>query len=105
MDTITFLMCCGHVMPVLLQMIAWVPKVDQSLIRYFTIKVLQAIEPPYSRDFLSCFIDIVADTFRRDTLNNEDTRQVLTEFVGYCAHNEPELSGNRLAKLKRDLEN
>ena len=63
----------------------WAAFIDQSLIRYFVTKALGAIEPPYSGIFVTEFLAVIEQTFRREHITRDsEIFTLLKEFFRYC---------------------
>jgi len=70
-DRFCHLLFCGYVAPVVEHMARMYQqgRMDSSLLRYFILGTLEMIEPPYSREFVTCFLPVVADPGVYDQVN------------------------------------
>eukprot|EP01127_Copromyxa_protea_P021066 TRINITY_DN7149_c0_g1_i2.p1 TRINITY_DN7149_c0_g1~~TRINITY_DN7149_c0_g1_i2.p1 ORF type:complete len:588 (+),score=74.81 TRINITY_DN7149_c0_g1_i2:30-1766(+) len=83
-DSLVFLMEHGWVLPVLQEVHKWTTKrVDQSLIRYFTTKLLVMAGPPYSHEFLSPVLQII-NKLSDISLSIGEYTAVLIPFLKEC---------------------
>lgn len=84
LDCIVYLIECGYSLPVMNTVSQWAANgVDLSLIRYFSVKLLNMIEPPYSDEFLQPMVAIILSV-GTSSLDLEDYRQALDQFIAYC---------------------
>jgi len=70
-DRFCHLLFCGYVAPVVEHMARMYQqsRMDSSLLRYFILGTLEMIEPPYSREFITCFLPVVVDPGVYDQVN------------------------------------
>ena len=94
-DHLVQLFSCGHVLPVVdyIEKCFKMETLDHSLVRHFVSEVLNIIEPPYSRDFVSYFLPLVQDQNVGGTLQTADSSDVVSAFLGECS---------KKSKKKRD---
>ncbi|CAJ0574051.1 unnamed protein product, partial [Mesorhabditis spiculigera] len=60
--------------------------IDASLVRYFTLEVLEIISPPYTKEFCKLFLPLIADEEIFDKALREKT-PIAGEFLAYCQSN------------------
>ncbi|KAL6062165.1 putative Endonuclease III [Balamuthia mandrillaris] len=89
MDNMIYLMKCGHVLPVLKRVETWAPKIDQALTRYFILQLAEMIEPPYSRDFVNGFFNVLS-LINADALRVSAENPDLAEYLAHCADHQEE---------------
>ena len=83
LETMVFLMGCGCVQPVLMQVGRWALTVDPHLIRSFVHAVLDIADPPYSVPFLTLFIPLLPRAVTVEAMRAaSDTREAVHAFVG-----------------------
>jgi negative elongation factor C/D len=85
LDNIIFIMSCGYVLPVMDTIEHWTPKIDQSLIRYFVVKVLEMVEPPFSYAFVQSLLRIVGSSGTTEALKSGDSRDIVAQFIEHCS--------------------
>lgn len=107
MDTIILLMLHGYVLPVLEQVRRWLPKIDQSLVRYFATNLLVATDPPYSSLFVDQVLLIIEEAFRKEHLDGfsgGQSRILLLQFFTSALSARPvDVLAERLQKAKTNL--
>eukprot|EP01126_Amoeba_proteus_P033671 TRINITY_DN3314_c0_g1_i4.p1 TRINITY_DN3314_c0_g1~~TRINITY_DN3314_c0_g1_i4.p1 ORF type:complete len:102 (+),score=7.60 TRINITY_DN3314_c0_g1_i4:1164-1469(+) len=80
------MMECNYVIPILYEVLTWVGRnIDQSLIRYFATKTLGMVGPPFTREFLLPFLQILSQLSDR-SLGLPDYVALLVPFLRHC-HN------------------
>jgi len=62
----------------------WTPKIDQSLIRYFVIQVLDMVGPPFSLSFAQSLLRIVGSPATTEALKSADSRELVKDFISHC---------------------
>ncbi|XP_058790616.1 negative elongation factor D isoform X1 [Phymastichus coffea] len=62
---------------------------DISLIRYFVTEVLEAIEPPYSGEFVQLFLPMVENEEITGTMRGDGDNDLVSEFIIYCKAQAP----------------
>ncbi len=101
-------MRCGYVVPTMQVIENWMPKIDQSLIRYFIVQVcfccaccdlshqgkanqislfevLEMVTPPYSNAFVKSLMRIVGAPAITDALKGVDCRELIRDFISHCS--------------------
>eukprot|EP00731_Ephydatia_muelleri_P026696 Em0018g796a len=105
-DHLVQLFSCGHVLPVVdyIDKCFKMETLDHSLVRHFVSEVLNIIEPPYSRDFVSVFLPLVQDQNIGGTLQTTaDSSDLVSAFLGECSKKSKKKRDKKCAENERRM--
>ncbi|XP_014215121.1 negative elongation factor D [Copidosoma floridanum] len=85
-DRMVHILCKGCVVPTVTYIKQCWQKgdTDISLIRYFVTEVLEAIVPPYSKDFVQLFLPLVEHEEITGSMRGDNDNDLVSEFIVYC---------------------
>ena len=81
LNTLLYVLRCGHVLPVLFSIKQLAFKHDSSLIRYFLGLLIQNIEPPYSELFVEKLLELISISMPSDLSSLQSWEEKALPFI------------------------